>query len=141
MDLNKEEFFKGISKPVNAKLQKIFGQLGYVEQTGHGIPLIISNYGKQAFDIMENFVNVTIPFNFEKKTIVISDVENEISINEAEKKVIESIIQNPNITIKELVTKCGYSDGYIRKIITSLKNKNIIERQGGKKIGKWVVIG
>ncbi len=141
MDLNKEEFFKGISKPVNAKLQKIFGQLGYVEQTGHGIPLIISNYGKQAFDIMENFVNVTIPFNFEKKMIAVSDVENEVSINEAEKKVIESISQMPTITIKELVTKCGYSDGYIRKIITSLKNKNIIERQGGKKIGKWVVIG
>ena len=141
MDLNKEEFFKGISKPVNAKLQKIFGQLGYVEQTGHGIPLIISNYGKQAFDIMENFVNVTIPFNFEKKTIAMSDVENEVSINEAEKKVIDSINQMPTITIKELVTKCGYSDGYIRKIITSLKNKNLIERQGGKKIGKWLVIG
>nr|MCR4673476.1 DeoR family transcriptional regulator [Lachnospiraceae bacterium] len=58
-----------------------------------------------------------------------------------EKKVIDSISQMPTITIKELVTKCGYSDGYIRKIITSLKNKNIIERQGGKKIGKWIVIG
>ena len=61
-DLTKDEFFKGISKPVNAKLQKIFGQLGYVEQTGHGLPLIISCYGRQAFDILENFVNVTIPF-------------------------------------------------------------------------------
>lgn len=45
-----------VAKPVNSKLQKIFGQLGYVEQTGHGIPLIISNYGKQAFDIMDNFI-------------------------------------------------------------------------------------
>jgi predicted HTH transcriptional regulator len=41
VDLNREEFYKGISKPVNSKLQKIFGQLGYVEQTGHGIPLMI----------------------------------------------------------------------------------------------------
>lgn len=66
VDLEKDEFYRGISRPVNAKLQKIFGQLGYVEQTGHGIPLIIKDYGKQAFDIMDNFVNVIIPFNFEK---------------------------------------------------------------------------
>ena len=103
VDLNKEEFYKGISKPVNAKLQKIFGQLGYVEQTGHGIPLIISNYGKQAFDIMENFVNVTIPFNYEKKNSGGTDVDNGVSINEAEQRVIDYISQNSSITIKELV--------------------------------------
>ena len=34
----------------------------------------------------------------------------------------------------------GYSDGYIRKILTSLKEKKVIERQGGNKTGKWVVI-
>ena len=61
--LSKEEFFRGISHPVNAKLQKIFGQLGFVEQTGHGIPLIINRYGTQAFEVMDNFLNVTIPFN------------------------------------------------------------------------------
>lgn len=70
IDLNKDEFYKGISKPVNIKLQNIFGQLSYVEQTGHGIPLIISNYGKQAFDIMENFINVSIPFNFHEHDLI-----------------------------------------------------------------------
>ena len=140
VDLNKEEFYKGISKPVNAKLQKIFGQLGYVEQTGHGIPLIISNYGKPAFDIMENFINVTIPFNYEKKNIGGEDTGNKVSINGAEQRVIEYISQNANITIKELVAVSGYSDGYIRKILASLKKKNVIKRQGGNKTGKWVVI-
>ncbi|MBQ3783464.1 MAG: putative DNA binding domain-containing protein [Lachnospiraceae bacterium] len=140
VDLNKEEFYKGISKPVNSKLQKIFGQLGYVEQTGHGIPLIISNYGKQAFDIMDNFINVTIPFHHEKKNIVGENTENEVNINEAEQRVIEYLSQKSNITIKELVEISGYSDGYIRKILTSLKAKKIIERQGGNKTGKWIVV-
>lgn len=139
-DLNREEFYKGISKPVNSKLQKIFGQLGYVEQTGHGIPLIISNYGKQAFDIMENFVNVTIPFNYEKENFMDSNPENEIRINEAEQRIINFLKQNSNITIKELVLSSGYSDGYIRKILSQLKYKKVIERQGGKKTGKWIVI-
>lgn len=45
------------------KLQRIFIQLGFAEQTGRGIPIIIQKYGEQAFDINENYVNVTIPFN------------------------------------------------------------------------------
>ena len=139
VDLNKEEFFKGISKPVNAKLQKIFGQLGYVEQTGHGIPLIISNYGKQAFDIMDNFINVTIPFNYEKKSAGAAEIHKEINVNDAEQRVIDYIGQKPSITIKQLVEISGYSDGYIRKILSHLKEKNIIERQGSNKTGKWVI--
>lgn len=140
VDLNKDEFYKGISKPVNSKLQKIFGQLGYVEQTGHGIPLIISNYGKQAFDIMENFVNVTIPFNYIKQNSISTDTENKVSINETEQRIVDYISQNSGITIKELVSASGYSDGYIRKILTSLKEKKIIERQGCNRYGKWIVV-
>ena len=89
---------------------------------------------------MENFVNVTIPFNYEKKNRGGTDADNGVSINEAEQRVIDYISQNSNITIKELVAVSGYSDGYIRKILTSLKEKKIIERQGGNKTGKWVVI-
>ena len=140
VDLNKEEFFKGISKPVNSKLQKIFGQLGYVEQTGHGVPLIISNYGKQAFDITENFVNVTIPFNYEKNDNSVTEPDNKISINDAERRVIDYISHNSGITIKEMVAASGYSDGYIRKIIAALKRKKVIERRGGNKTGKWAVL-
>lgn len=140
VDLNKDEFYKGISKPVNSKLQKIFGQLGYVEQTGHGIPLIISNYGKQAFDIMENFVNVTIPFSYVKKNLDCTEIENKVSLNKTENVIFEYIRKNSNITINELVSLSGYSDGYIRKILTILKEKKIIERHGGNRYGKWVVI-
>ena len=140
VDLNKEEFYKGISKPVYSKLQKIFGQLGYVEQTGHGVPIIINNYGKQAFDIMDNYINVTIPFNYEKKSIIGIDVDNEISINEAEQRVINYISKNSSITIRELVAISGYSDGYIRKMLKALKEKNVIERRGGNKAGKWIII-
>ena len=50
------------------------------------------------------------------------------------------VSQNSSITIKELVEVSGYSDGYIRKILFSLKKKKVIERQGGNKTGKWVVI-
>lgn len=138
-DLNKDEFYKGISKPVNSKLQKIFGQLKYVEQTGHGIPLIISNYGKQAFDIMDNFINVTIPFNYEK--LPADENKHKYNINAAEQKVIDCMIRNSNSTIREMAEKTEYSDSYIRKILSSLKDKKIIKRQGSNKNGNWIVNG
>lgn len=138
IDLNKEEFYKGISRPVNVKLQKILGQLGIVEQTGHGIPLIISNYGKQAFDIMDNFVNVTIPFNYVKQEALGNDADVKGTLSEAEEVIVEAIQSNPQITIRELVIITKYSDGYVRKLLSVLKEKGIIERRGGKKNGRWI---
>lgn len=43
----------------------IFFRLGLVESTGHGIPLVVSKYGKEAFDIHDNYIKVTIKFNEE----------------------------------------------------------------------------
>ncbi len=137
VDLNKEEFFKGISKPVNIKLQKIFGQLGYVEQAGHGVPLIISNYGKTAFEIMENYINVTIPFHYSKN--IGSDHINTMKFNEAEKNLIKVLKEKPEITIRELVSITKYSNSYIRKLLSSLKEKKAITRLGSKKSGSWCV--
>jgi predicted HTH transcriptional regulator len=45
-----------------------------------------------------------------------------------------------SITIKELVSVTGYSDGYIRKVLSALKEKQIIKRQGSNKTGKWLVM-
>ena len=61
--LTREEFYRGISKPRNFKLMKIFSDLDIVEHTGHGIPTIIARYGKEAFEISDNYIIVTIPFD------------------------------------------------------------------------------
>lgn len=53
----------GVSHPRNSVLMRIFLKLGIVEHTGHGIPKIISKYGKEAFDIHDTYINVVIPFN------------------------------------------------------------------------------
>ena len=133
-DLSKDEFFKGISRPVNTRLQKIFGQLGYVEQTGHGIPLIISNYGKQAFDIMDNYVNVTIPFN---KSVTREAPEIQTSLNSSQLKIYDLLQTHPEYTIKELVGESSLSDSYVRKILNELKARGYITRIGSNKTGYW----
>ena len=90
---------------------------------------------------MEIFVYVTILFNHIKQDSVSNETENKVvSINETEQRIVDYISQNSGITIKELVSASGYSDGYIRKILTSLKEKKIIERHGGNRYGKWIVV-
>jgi len=102
--------------------------------------LIISSYGRQAFDIMENFINVTIPFNYDKgiSEEILKGIK--IILTQAEKAVIEEINNNPHITIRELVTTTGYSDGYVRKVLTQLKEKGVVQRRGGRKEGTWIVM-
>ena len=137
-DLSKDEFYRGISRPINTRLQKIFGQLGYVEQTGHGVPLIVNNYGKQAFDIMPNYVNVTIPFSK-----VISSANNSRGhlpgLNGSQIKIYNLLKTHPEYTIKDLVRESELSDGYVRKIIAELKSRDIIQRIGSNKTGYWQV--
>ena len=142
-DLTIDEFYKGISRPINVKLQKIFGQLGYVEQTGHGVPLIISKYGIQAFDFMDNYLNVTIPFN----NIIIKGKEKEENYNInvlglSPKQIIvyKYIASHPKTTIDELTIECKISNSYVRKIISQLKNKSFIKRVGSNKNGYWEII-
>ena len=160
--LTKGEFFRGISRPVNTKLQKIFGQLGYVEQTGHGVPLIVMHYGMQAFNISENFINVTIPFNpsfnqsgdtFSETTkengLKISEAElfeayakqlaKKERLNDAQRIILKLLLQDPDFTLHELSAKSGFSVSYVRKILDALRDKKIVERVGANKNGYWKV--
>ena len=139
-DLSKDEFFKGISRPINTKLQKIFGQLGYVEQTGHGIPLIVSNYGKQAFEIMDNYINVTIPLNRKTYEYDESVFNTNLELNDSQRKIYMILKKNPDYTIKDLVRESDMSDGYVRKILSYLRKNQYIERIGSNKTGCWKFI-
>lgn len=137
-DLTEEEFFRGISRPVNIKLQSILGQLGFVEQTGHGVPLIVGIYGRQAFEISENHIIVTIPFQKEIQSEKIAGRDS--GLNEAQSRICAILKENPDITIKDMVRISGYSDGYIRKILGFLKSNNYIKRVGANKKGYWQIL-
>ena len=134
-NFTKNEFFSGVSRPVNYGLQKIMGQLGMVEQTGHGVLKIIGTYGTKVFDIAENHITVTIPFAFTpsfKQT-------NYDGLTSSERKVLEAIKNNPTATITSLceITKIGKTR--ITEIIKILKDSNRIQRVGKTKGGYWEV--
>ena len=131
---SEEEFFSGISHPVNVQLQKIMGQLDIVEQTGHGVPLIVKTYGREAFTITDHFITVTFPFTFS-----ISRNKDEV-ITKSEDKVFRLIESDQHISIKNIAEQSQLSVPRVNQIIKQLKSMKKIERVGSKRSGMWVVL-
>ncbi len=137
--LTLEEFYGGKSKPVNLELQQIMVQLDYIEQTGHGVPLIVSRYGKEVFDITENFITVTIPLN-QKRKVTNSFSQTAIrTIDSSDGKILELMKENANISVKEISRSVGLGTTTITKRIRCLKEEGVVERKGSKRTGQWIV--
>ena len=135
--MTKKQFFDGISKPRNATLMRIFLNMGLTEHTGHGIPTIIERYGTGVFEIENNYIRCTIPFEKE----VTDQINNRnVGLNKTEKKVIENLIENPSITSANLAEIIGVTKRTIERTFKSLQEKKIIERIGTKRNGSWIVI-
>lgn len=137
--LTLEEFYEGKSKPVNLELQQIMVQLDYIEQTGHGVPLIVSKYGKEVFDITENFITVTIPLNKDKAAESDLRKKNGVVLNECEQKILSRMKENSKITVHELSGQIGVGTTTVTKHIRALREKGILKRIGSKKNGQWVI--
>ena len=139
--LTLDEFYEGKSKPVNLELQQIMVQLDYIEQTGHGVPLIISKYGKEVFDITENFITVTIPLNKHRTGETGSPKVKGQILDEWDQMILNSMEEDSSVKISELSKKIGIGTTTITKRIRKLKEQGMIERTGSKKNGQWLVHG
>lgn len=136
--LTLEEFYEGKSKPVNLELQQIMVQLDYIEQTGHGVPLIVSRYGREVFDITENFVTVTIPLNIREAETDMPKTKNQLS-DDIDEKILTLMEKNSRINVSEISRQIGLGTTTITKRIRRLREQGIIERNGSKKNGLWIV--
>ena len=54
--------------------------------------------------------------------------------------VLEQVAQNPSIKQQELVSATGKSIATVKRIITSLQDKNYIRRENGKRYGKQSIL-
>lgn len=139
--LSKEDFFEGVSDPVNKELMDVFVQCGIVDRSGHGVPKVVKVYGREAFKFLGVGIMVTIPFD-KKGFNVNKDFTINFTINftENEKKVLSLIKTNNEITTNELSEKLNISRRAVQTIINSLKEKNVLTREGSRKIGYWKIV-
>ena len=144
--MTKDEFFNGVSKPVNEEFAKIFMQLNYMEQSGKGVPTVVSKYGKDVYHFGSSFIQCILPYNILDKTkqerlLGRNEVDNEVD-NEVEKddtletRIISLIKGNAYISKAKMAEKTGKSVSTIERL---LRKSTQIVRIGGAKGGHWEV--
>ena len=102
------------------------------------VSVIVDKYGKEVFTFLDNFLRVTIPFNYELDEYIKpqrkgggtddgtdNDTGNESVIGKLsdEEKLIKAIEKNPNITTAEMVKLLAKSRRTVSRVI-SKSSKN-----------------
>ena len=113
---------------------KIFNQLDIVDHTGHGIPIIVDKYGKDSFEISDNYIMVTIPFDKEVMATI------NVGVNDVEKVILEELVKNPQLTANDLSIIISKSKRTAERYLKLLQEKGYIERSGSDKTGNWKVV-
>ena len=145
--MSKEDFYRGVSNPVNKKLFDIFKTCGFGEESGHGVPTVVSIYGEKAYRFTESYINVIIPFDksgFDNDDV---DVEHPRNIQETSKKhprniqeeIYELMKSNQSLTMKDIMKILNISEGSARHNIKKLKDEGRIEHKGSTKSGYWEI--
>ena len=120
-----EDFYEGISHPRNSTLMRVFLNMGLTEHTGHGVPTIIEKYGKEVFEITDNYIKCKIPFD--RKVLELSDknVGLNVGLNKTEKAVLGLLIEDSDRTADMIATEIGVTKRTIERTLVSLqKRKN-----------------
>lgn len=125
--------------PVNEKLSEIFAQLRISDKSGRGVPKIVENYSRNAFEFRDNSIVVTIPFNYNRK---VSDnpITRKHGLNLTRERIISEMRHNPNITKAELVVLLCISNTAVDNNIRYLRENGYIIRVGENKNGYWKVL-
>ena len=69
-----------------------------------------------------------------------SDIQSDKqNVTLEEQKIIDLIIDNPNITQNELATVLNVTERTIKRRMKTMREKNLIKRENGKRNGRWII--
>ncbi len=142
------------SKRRNPVIADVFSRLDYMERRGSGFKKIM-----QAYEVEPNYTENKRPVFYSNATEfrvilknlnygndVLNDVlevKNDVLKNvksEAEVNILRVIIQNPQITQKELAVQAAVSISTVQRIMKKLIEEEKIIRMNGKRDGYWKVL-
>lgn len=128
----------------NPVIADVFARMKFMERRGSGLKKI-TDKTNDLFDDGNNHVEYYSDNSYFKVTIcnanyMQKDAEDNVPVNDTEKKIIEAMIQNPQITYDELVNLVQKTRKTIMRNIGKLKEKKLIERVGSDKSGSWKIL-
>lgn len=157
--LSLEEFFSGATDPINPKLMEIFIQCGFVDRSGHGVPLIVERYGRGAFKFLRYGIQVTIPFDRRELSSPKPDTDTDTddtdrdterrparcaspqpySTTDIEESILDRLRTANDLSASRLATLLGVSISTVKRAIKRLVDRGILERSGTPRSGYWKI--
>ena len=144
--------------PKNPLIAKFFVQLGFADSLGSGVRNLYK-YSKiysdsepllEEGDVFKTTLKLYVADSDDSRNDEDNQSPNKLpnkspnkfpnKLSDAVIRTYNAIVENPYATNSELSVLLGLSARTIREHINSLKNENLIVRQGAKKNGYWKVI-
>ena len=137
----------------NPVIADLFHRMKYMERRGSGLNKIMEETQKlpgyderftpEFYSTVSSFTVVLKNVNYtdeqtDVKSVGINDGIN-IGINETQKKIIELLIERPDVTAEQLSVAVGITKRRVEANISQLKKLGLVEREGARKNGRWVV--
>jgi ATP-dependent DNA helicase RecG len=137
-----------VSRRRNPLIAELLRRIQMVETWGRGMRLILAEEPTVQFsEVAQIFIaTFTRPSYAEPDKTTEKTIEKTIDktidkdISAMEKAIITLITANPSMTQKEMATQLKLTEIGIRYHINKLKAKNMLQRKGGKKAGRWEVV-
>ena len=129
----------------NPILADIFARMKFMDRRGSGFDKIINGTNRLFYD-NKNHVELYATETHFSVVIYNANYENldrgiiNGTINENEKIVYTLMKENPKIIVTEIIEKTNIPRRTINRIITSLKEKEMIYREGSNKGGHWKIL-
>ncbi|MDR2448646.1 MAG: putative DNA binding domain-containing protein [Prevotellaceae bacterium] len=131
--------------PKNPNIADFFRQLEWVEDLGSGVrkmfhycPLYVKD--ENALPLMEEGDVFRLTVRYEKESVPPTEKLNTaISIKHAA-GVLALIRKNPKITAHEIAQNLAVTKRTVERVISNLVAEKLIERQGSKKVGEWIIV-
>lgn len=154
-----EGFFAGRSVPRSRELMRVFRDMDLVEQLGSGMRRILDAYGREVFEIDDNFICVTFPFSqealtlnddiaaahiveaFNNKSETINETINEtIKLDGKDRAILTYLESSPWATYDEIAKEVGLARATVARRIAVLSKMGVLKRVGARKDGYWEVL-
>jgi ATP-dependent DNA helicase RecG len=147
-ELNIEQLKSERRNPIIADL---FHRMKYMERRGSGLEKIINETKKlpgYSNRFMPEFYSTVSSFTVVLKNVNYTDTQDSniginiginVGINKTQKEIIDMMTINPSISAAQIAREIGISSRRVEANISQLKKTGLVEREGAKRSGRWIV--
>jgi ATP-dependent DNA helicase RecG len=122
----------------NPVIASLLNRADYIEQIGTGINRIKNSVKEHGQGSVEFYYNNFFTVTFTRTKKVGEKVGESLSKNQ--RLIVKSMVENPNVSAKDLSVVIGISQRKIEENISKLKKKGVLRRIGPAKGGYWKVV-